>query len=169
MAHSLLDLVNEVMIIISIKAVELYDPTYKGKMDILISNGYIEEISKRREFDFAKEVRLKNVIAIPGFIDGHVHVIGGGGEGGFVSRIPEIESSKLLNYGITSVIGLLGTDSITKSLISLFAKTNSLRLENISAYMMTGSYQYPVKTITGSIEKDIVLLDPVIGIGELAI
>jgi beta-aspartyl-dipeptidase (metallo-type) len=169
LARSLLDLVREVIAILSIKAIELYDPTYKGKMDILISNGYIEGLSQGKAFNFVKEVKLKNMIAIPGFIDGHVHVIGGGGEGGFLSRIPEIESSKLLNCGITSVIGLLGTDSITKSLISLFAKTNSLRSENINAYMMTGSYQYPVKTITGSIEKDIVLIDPVIGIGELAI
>jgi beta-aspartyl-dipeptidase (metallo-type) len=117
----LLDLVREVIAILSIKAIELYDPTYKGKMDILISNGYIEGLSQGKAFNFVKEVKLKNMIAIPGFIDGHVHVIGGGGEGGFLSRIPEIESSKLLNCGITSVIGLLGTDSITKSLISLFA------------------------------------------------
>ncbi|MCL4407298.1 MAG: hypothetical protein M1521_01510, partial [Thermotogae bacterium] len=77
MARSLLDLVSEVIVILSIKAVELYDPTYKGKRDILISNGYIEEISQGGEFGFAKAVKLKNVIAIPGFIDGHVHVIGG--------------------------------------------------------------------------------------------
>ncbi len=161
-------MISEVMIIISIKEVELYDPVYNGKRNILIANGYVEEISQRN-FNFAKEYELGNVIAVPGFIDGHIHVIGGGGEGGFTSRIPEIQPSKLLNCGITSVIGLLGTDSITKSLISLFAKTKALQAENINAYMMTGSYQYPVRTITGSIEKDIVLLDPVIGVGELAI
>ncbi len=154
---------------ISIKEVELYDPAYKGKMDILIANGYIEEISQRGKFDFAQEIKLKNVIAIPGFIDGHVHVIGGGGEGGFTSRINEIQTSKLLNCGITSVIGLLGTDSMTKPLISLFAKTKALQAEGMNAYMMTGSYQYPVQTITDSIERDIILIDPIIGVGELAI
>lgn len=155
-----------------LKAVQVYSPKNVGIKDIFIANGYIEEISKTsHKFNFPDNAvkNLKGKIAIPGFIDGHIHIIGGGGEGGFTSRIPEIQTSHLLDCGITSVIGLLGTDSITKSLVSLFAKIKSLREEGINAYMMTGSYQYPVRTITGSIEKDIILIDPIIGVGELAI
>jgi beta-aspartyl-dipeptidase (metallo-type) len=155
-----------------LKKVEIYTPMYSGKKDLLIAGGCIERIANNIEsstFPGSVIEKMDGKIAIPGFIDGHVHVIGGGGEGGFTSRISEIQTSKLLGCGITTVIGLLGTDSITKSLISLFAKIQALREDGINAYMMTGSYQYPVRTITGSIERDIVLLDPVIGVGELAI
>ncbi len=155
-----------------LREVELYAPTYFGKKDLLIVNGHVEGIYENiGKFSFPKSItkNLDGKIAIPGFIDGHVHVIGGGGEGGFASRIPEIQTSKLLSCGITSVIGLLGIDSITKSLLSLFAKVKALREERINAYMLTGSYQYPIQTITGSVEKDIVLLDPIIGVGEVAI
>ena len=153
-----------------LKNVELYAPNYLGKKNVLIANDRIEKIVEGDTFfPNVAEEDFNGKMAVPGFIDGHVHVIGGGGEGGFTSRIPEIESTKLLKCGVTSVIGLLGTDSVTRSLISLFAKIKALREEGMNAYMVTGSYTYPIKTVTGSVEKDIVLLDPVIGVGEVAI
>ncbi len=154
------------------RKVELYTPTYSGKKDLLIVGEHIEGIFDNiGKYSFPKSItkNFDGKIAVPGFVDGHVHVIGGGGEGGFVSRIPEIQASKLLSCGITSVIGLLGTDSVTKSLLSLFAKVKALREERINAYMLTGSYEYPIQTISGSVKKDIVLLDPIIGVGEVAI
>ncbi len=154
-----------------LKNVELYAPNYLGKKNVLIANDRVEKVFDGN-ISFSKVVEEEDFngkMAVPGFIDGHVHVIGGGGEGGFISRIPEMESAKLLKCGVTSVIGLLGTDSMTRSLNSLFAKIKAFREEGINAYMVTGSYAYPIKTITGSVERDLVLLDPVIGVGELAI
>ena len=152
-----------------LKDLEIYSPHYIGKKNLLISNGIIEDIFEEEKYTNIPVEDMKGMYAFPGFIDGHVHVIGGGGEAGFTSRIEEIKTEKLLKCGVTGVVGLLGTDSVTRSLISLFAKTMALREDGINAYMVTGSYSYPVKTITGSIEKDMVLIEPVIGVGELAI
>ena len=47
-------------------------------------------------------------------MDAHVHNIGGGGEGGFQTRTPEIQLSKIKTAGLTTVFGLLGTDGIPR-------------------------------------------------------
>ena len=100
----------------------------------------------------------------PGLIDRHVHVTGGGGEGGFATRTPQIQLSSLIQAGITTVIGLLGTDGITRSVEDLIAKSKALKSEGISAYAMTGSYAYPSTTITGSVKKDIMFIDEILGV-----
>ncbi len=149
--------------------VEIYSPAPLGKKNMLISNGRIEDIFEGEKYTGIPKLRMNGLYCIPGFIDGHVHVTGGGGEGGFTSRVEEIKAKKLLKCGITTVVGLLGTDSVTRSPNALFAKTMALRLEGVDAYMVTGSYSYPLITITGSVEKDVVFVEPVIGVGELAI
>lgn len=45
----------------------------------------------------------------------HVHITGGGGEAGPASRCPEAQLSKLISAGITTVVGVTGTDSVTRS------------------------------------------------------
>jgi beta-aspartyl-dipeptidase (metallo-type) len=100
----------------------------------------------------------------PGLIDQHVHLIGGGGEAGFHTRTPEVQLSQLLRGGITSVMGLLGTDGVTRHVQSLFAKVMGLRNEGISAWMLTGSYEVPTVTITGSVRDDITFIEPILGV-----
>lgn len=100
----------------------------------------------------------------PGFIDQHVHLIGGGGEAGPHTRTPEVRLSALVAAGITSVVGLLGTDGVTRHPESLLAKTRALEHEGISTWMLTGAYGLPSPTITGSIEKDVALIDKIIGV-----
>ncbi|MFW6030857.1 MAG: beta-aspartyl-peptidase, partial [Halanaerobiales bacterium] len=114
-------------------------------------------------------IDAKGDFVVPGFIDSHVHISGGGGEGGFSTRTPEINLSTLTTSGITTVIGCLGTDGVTRSSEDLLAKTRTLNEEGITAYMYTGSYSFPVKTITGEIKKDIILINEILGIGEVAI
>ena len=41
--------------------------------------------------------------------------------------------------------------------------------EGITAFMWSGYYAVPVRTLTGSIERDLLLIDKVIGAGEIAI
>ncbi len=106
---------------------------------------------------------------VPGFIDSHVHIIGGGGEGSFRTRTPEIHLSQATTSGITTLIGVLGTDGTTRTMASLVAKAKGLEEEGISCYVQTGSYQVPLKTLTGTIEDDIILVDRIIGVGEVAI
>lgn len=106
---------------------------------------------------------------VPGFIDGHVHICGGGGEGGFKTRTRELEATDMIARGVTTVVGCLGTDGVSRSMEGLVAKMKGLKEEGVSAYCYTGSYRLPLKTITGDIMKDIMMIDGVIGIGEIAI
>lgn len=109
-------------------------------------------------------VDVRNQLLLPGIIDQHAHLIGGGGEDGFHTRTPEVMLSQLLKAGITSVVGLLGTDGATRHIASLFAKVQGLRHEGISAWMLTGSYEVPSVTLTGSVRDDIAFLEPVLGV-----
>lgn len=107
--------------------------------------------------------------ALPGFIDVHVHAAGGGGEKGPASRTPAAEICDLIEAGITTLIGIRGTDSSSRSSRDLYAKLRELELDGLSTWMWTGSYQTPVDTLTGSIRDDVFLVDKIIGIGELAL
>ena len=153
-----------------IKNAEVYAPEYIGKKDILICNETIECISDEiKEVPFEHEVMDgTGMILTPGLIDQHVHVTGGGGEGSFHTRTPELQLSELVNGGITTVVGLLGTDGVTRSVENLYAKVMALNEEGVSAYMLTGAYDYPGPTITGEPEKDITFIEKVLGV-KLAI
>ena len=106
---------------------------------------------------------------IPGFIDAHVHVSGGGGEAGFATRVPAPLLSRYTMAGVTSVIGLLGTDTVTRSTEELLSHVYGLREQGLNAWAWLGGYHLPIRTLTGSVRGDIALLEPMLGIGELAI
>ncbi|PKL95912.1 MAG: beta-aspartyl-peptidase [Gammaproteobacteria bacterium HGW-Gammaproteobacteria-8] len=106
---------------------------------------------------------------IPGLIDGHAHLTGGGGEAGFGSRVPAVPVARFLAAGITTVVGVLGTDDTTRDTRSLVAQALFLRAHGVNAWCHTGGYHVPPVTFTGSVREDIVFLDPVIGVGEVAI
>lgn len=106
---------------------------------------------------------------LPGLIDGHAHITGGGGESGFSSRVPPVPMSRFTSVGVTSVVGVLGTDDTTRDTRSLVAQAHALREEGMNAWCHTGGYHVPPVTLTGSVRDDIVFVDPVIGVGELAI
>jgi beta-aspartyl-dipeptidase (metallo-type) len=108
-------------------------------------------------------------LLLPGFIDNHVHIIGGGGEGSYRTRTPEITLTDLTTAGVTSVVGVLGTDAVTRHTASLVAKARALEEEGVSAWAMLGSYQLPLRPLTGNVQDDLVLVDKLIGVGEVAI
>ncbi|MCR4410746.1 MAG: beta-aspartyl-peptidase [Candidatus Saccharicenans sp.] len=114
-------------------------------------------------------VEGRGLTAIPGFIDPHVHILGGGGEGGPTTRAPEIRVEDCLSCGVTTVIGCLGTDSVTRHMSSLLSKARALETEGLSTWIYTGAYNLPTPTITGSVRSDVALIDKVIGAGEIAI
>lgn len=149
----------------------MFAPEPMGRRDVLVAGGKIEAIGENLPalpFDH-DVVDAAGLRVIPGLIDAHVHVTGGGGESGFASRVPPILFGALAKAGITTVVGVLGTDGTTRTVEDLVARTYGLREEGLSAYCYTGSYQVPVRTLTGSVRGDIVFIDPVIGVGELAI
>lgn len=112
---------------------------------------------------------LEGARVLPGLIDCHVHLTGGGGESGAASRVPPLALSQFTCAGTTSVIGVLGTDDLTRSTASLLATARALTEQGLSAWCMTGGYHLPPMTLTGSLRGDIVHIDRIIAIGELAI
>lgn len=106
---------------------------------------------------------------IPGLVDPLAHIIGGGGEGGFGFRTPELYADEAIRAGVTTLVAALGTDSITRNLPQLLGKVRELQAAGLSAYMYTGSYHLPAKTLSGSVEQDLMLLPDIIGVGEIAI
>lgn len=153
-----------------IKNAEVYSPAYEGRKDVLICNNKIEWIADRIP-DMPGHCQVidgEGLCLVPGLIDNHVHVTGGGGEGSFFTRTPEIQLSELIESGITTVMGLIGTDGMTRSAENLYAKTKALNEEGVTAYMFTGAYGHPGPTITGEADRDIVFIDEVLGL-KLAI
>lgn len=134
--------------------------------DVFIAGGKIQAIGRKLEPALPNMEVLDGdgKTAIPGYIDQHVHITGGGGEDGFSSRVPEIQLSDCIRGGVTTLVGLLGTDSITRSVENVVAKTKALRSEGLTAYCLTGAYEYPSPTLTGSVKKDIAYIEEVIGV-----
>ncbi len=156
-----------------IKQPEVYSPDYKGKKDILIAG---EKIIAIEEYIDCSSLSIdvhvvdgKNKLVVPGFIDSHVHIIGGGGEGSYKTRTPELMLSQATLAGVTTIVGVIGTDGTSRTMPDLIAKAKGLNEEGITCYVHTGSYQVPIKSMTGSIQSDFMLIEQIIGVGEVAI
>lgn len=149
---------------LQIKNAHVYAPQDKGIQDVWIAGGKIEAVSKTLPIiDGIDCIDATGKILTPGLIDRHVHITGGGGEGGFCTQAPAVTASRLIHGGLTTVVGLLGTDGITRSVENLVAKAKGLKDQGISVYCMTGAYGYPSTTITDSVQKDIVFVEEIIG------
>lgn len=152
---------------------EVYAPEPLGKRSVLISGERIAWIGKdfpaRQTLPGLKTLNGAGMVLTPGIVDGHVHIIGGGSEGGQRTRSPELLLSDMVRGGVTTVIGVLGTDDVTRNMAALVAKANGLIEEGVSAWVLTGSYQLPLKTLLGGIREDIALIERIIGVGELAL
>ena len=148
-----------------IKNTNLYSPQQLGKKDILISNGKIVAIDDEivNHSVFSEVWDAKGAITTPGFIDQHIHVIGAGGKHGFASMTPQLHLGDLINCGTTTVVGLLGTDGSTRSIKTLFSKTQALNQEGITAYMYTGYYGLDKVYLMNSLQEDMIYIDSVIG------
>jgi beta-aspartyl-dipeptidase (metallo-type) len=154
-----------------IKSADVYAPESGGRCDLLIGGGKILRMEPdiRIARKYCDVIDARNLYAVPGFIDGHVHIMGGGGEGGFASRTPDLPLTDAISGGITTLVGCLGTDGITRSMAGLLAKAKSLEEEGISTFVYSGSYGVPLRTLMPSLEEDLLFIDKVIGAGEVAL
>lgn len=157
-----------------IKSAKVYCPEYVGIKDVVIVGNKIEGIYDKievpQDFINIEVIDGEGKLLVPGFIDSHVHITGGGGEGGFNTRTPEIKLSDLIYGGVTTVVGVTGTDGVTRNIVTLLPTVYSLEEQGITAYCYTGSYDVPpIKTLTSSIKEDIMLVEKIIGLGEIAI
>jgi beta-aspartyl-dipeptidase (metallo-type) len=154
---------------------ELYAPEAQGRCDLLLGGGRVIGIApsgRGAALASGEAVQLEDlggVQVIPGLVDIHAHITGGGGEDGASTKVPAPLLASYVEAGVTSVVGLLGTDDITRSTAELLAGVRGLRELGLSAWCWTGGYHLPPTTLTGTIRGDIVHLDAVIGAGEIAI
>lgn len=153
-----------------IKNVKAYRDGEWKNTELLLAGSEIERVADRIDcgYDGIKILDGEGRYAIPGLIDSHVHITGGGGEGSFITQVPPIKLSAPVRAGVTTLVGLLGTDGTTRSVANLVAKTKALNEFGITAYCLTGNYNYPSPTLTGDVMKDIVFVNEIIGV-KLAI
>ena len=142
-----------------------------GRVDVLVAGGRVVALGPALDVRgvAVEVVDLEGRWVVPGLVDAHVHLTGGGGEAGFRSRVPRVPLAALIASGVTSAVGVLGTDGVTRTMRDLVACALALREEGLSAWCYTGNYALPVLTLTGSVRDDIAFIDPIIGVGELAI
>jgi len=154
---------------------QVYAPQSLGLKDVFIAGSkIIGVVDAGCEFELPSGVEVveHDVLGrqlIPGLVDCHAHITGGGGEDGASTKVAAPLAETYFAAGVTSVVGLLGTDDITRSTEELLAGVRALREEGLSVWCWTGGYHYPLTTLTGSPREDIVHIDAVIGVGELAI
>jgi beta-aspartyl-dipeptidase (metallo-type) len=152
---------------------EVYAPEPRGLQDVLVAGERIvwigDELPALPRELWVEERDLGRRRLIPGFVDGHVHLTGGGGEAGAHTRVPPLRFTELSRAGVTTAIGVLGTDDVTRSTAELVATARGLHTLGLSAWCHTGGYHLPPVTITGGVRSDIALVEQIIGVGEVAI
>jgi len=156
-----------------LRNVEIFAPEPREARHILVGGGKVlwmgRDVPALPSALGVVERDLAGRRVIPGLVDGHVHLTGGGGESGPESRVPPVPLTRFTASGVTTVVGVLGTDDVTRTTASLVAAARGLVAEGISAWCHTGGYHLPPTTLTGSIRGDIVHVDRIIGVGELAL
>jgi len=147
---------------------DLYAPSSAGQQHVLLGGGKVLWIGAQLPaLPAALKTQVHDVAGmrlIPGLIDSHVHLTGGGGEAGAGSKVPPLPLSRFTRHGVTSVVGLLGTDDATRHPQELVAAVHGLRAEGLSAWCWTAGYHLPPVTLTGSVRGDIAAIECVIGV-----
>jgi beta-aspartyl-dipeptidase (metallo-type) len=156
-----------------IRGGSVFAPEPLGERDVLLAGGRIAAIVEPGRLAIAgvkvDELDAQECSVVPGLVDSHVHLVGGGGEGGPATRAPELRIEDALAAGVTTVVGCLGTDGVTRHMSSLVAKARGLAAEGLSAFVFSGSYEVPVNTLTGCVRSDLILINEVVGAGEIAV
>ena len=147
---------------------EVFSPTPLGRKDVLICGDRILDIgegleAKCRALGPVKVIDATGRSVVPGFIDQHIHFLGGGDAHGLLGRVPEVHASWITMGGVTTAVGVLGVDMDSKVLHALLVKARELDVVGLSTYIYTGSFKVPSPYLTSSVHSDIVLIDKIVG------
>jgi beta-aspartyl-dipeptidase (metallo-type) len=147
---------------------DLYAPESRGLHHLVVAGERIVWIGTERPALPASLGATVTDLAgrrvIPGLIDPHVHITGGGGEAGAHTKVPPLALSRFTRGGVTTVVGLLGTDDATRHPRELVTAVHGLRHEGLSAWCWTAGYHVPPVTLTGSVRGDIAHVECVVGV-----
>lgn len=154
-----------------ISQAEVYSPAALGVQQLLVAGNTIAGLADQLDIQGAEvfELDASGCLLVPGFVDSLAHIIGGGGEGGFTTRTSEMQFADAARAGVTTLVGVLGTDAVTRTLTNLLAKASAFNELGVTCYCYTGSYQIPARTLMADVMEDLVLIDKFIGVGEVAI
>ena len=88
------------MIACLIRNASVFAPEALGRRDLLVAGGKLlwmgEDVAKADiRIPESDVVDLQGRRLLPGFIDGHAHLTGGGGEAGAHTRVPPVPLSRL--------------------------------------------------------------------------
>jgi beta-aspartyl-dipeptidase (metallo-type) len=159
--------------VIFLRGARVFAPDDLGGVDVLIGGGRIVAmgpgLAAPAEGWGVEVVDAGGLYLVPGLVDAHVHLGGGGGEGGASTRVPPVQLTALTTAGVTTAVGLLGTDCTTRSIADLLACARGLAELDLTALCYTGGYEVPPPTLTGSVRGDIVHVDRIVAVGEVAL
>jgi beta-aspartyl-dipeptidase (metallo-type) len=154
---------------------EVYAPQRLGQRSVLLADSHIAAVGRVNRAPLEalgvehEVIDAEGCLVTPGWIDPHVHLLGGSGEEGFSTQTPEFFVDEIVRHGFTTVVGCLGVDTTMKTMAGLLGKAKALEEEGLNAKVWTGGYNVPPTTILGSPRDDIMFIDEVIGVGEVAI
>ena len=152
-----------------IRGGEVFAPEGLGQREILISGARILAIGegfvdKTAPLGGAQVIDATGMKVVPGFIDQHLHFLGGGDFEGPLGRVPELHVSWITEGGVTTAVGIMGIDMESKGLHGLLVKARELERSGLTTFIYTGSFQIPSPYLTRSVRADIVLIDKVLGV-----
>ncbi len=145
------------------------------KTDILVAGTKIAKLGSVDTQDVralgvdTETIDCSDMYLIPGLIDSQICMVGGSGETGFLSQPPRITIDECIRGGITTTVGAIGVDTLTKTMANLFSCVSAFREAGLSSYAYSGGYEIPPRTLTGDLRQDIYFVDEIIGAGEIAI
>ena len=146
---------------------EVYAPERLGKANILIAGDKIAAV----EEDFSPPGRYRcevidaaGKIVYPGWIDPHIHITGADDGQGPHGHTYDVSWQDIVESGVTTAVGTLGGEMWVRNLEQLYWKAIELELMGLTTYIYTGCFHIPPTTITGSVRRDVILIDKVRGL-----
>jgi beta-aspartyl-dipeptidase (metallo-type) len=151
---------------------DIHAPEALGLGSVAVAGGTVVAVGALPPLDdawVAERIDCGGRALVSGFVDCHAHLSGGGGEDGASTKVPAPQLSAYTTAGVTSVVGLLGTDDTTRTTKELLAAVRGLREQGLNAWAWTGGYHLPPTTLSGSVKDDLTHVTELVGVGEVAI